>query len=54
MERAGSFTAVPGTGGIVMGLSAFAAAMAVTNDPTIQSSFRKEMEAARALVNANR
>ncbi|HYI92542.1 MAG TPA: hypothetical protein VEX68_03285 [Bryobacteraceae bacterium] len=28
MERAGSFTAVPGSGGIVMGLSAFAAAMA--------------------------
>lgn len=27
MERAGSFTAVPGTGGIAMGLSAFAAAM---------------------------
>ena len=34
--------------------SDIAAAMAVTNDPTIQSSFRKEMEAARALVNANR
>jgi hypothetical protein len=27
MERAGSFTAVPGTGGIAMGLSAFVAAM---------------------------
>jgi len=33
MERAGSFTAVPGTGGIVMGLSAFAAAMVATAYP---------------------
>jgi hypothetical protein len=33
MERAGSFTAVPGSGGIAMGLSAFAAAMAVMAYP---------------------
>jgi hypothetical protein len=33
MERAGSFTAVPGTGGIAMGLSAFAAAMIVMAYP---------------------
>lgn len=33
MERAGSFTAVPGAGGIAMGLSAFAAAMMVTAYP---------------------
>ena len=33
MERAGSFTAVPGTGGIAMGLSAFAAAMAAMSYP---------------------
>src|SRR6476469_4808443 len=33
MERAGSFTAVPGVGGIAMGLSAFAAAMAVMAHP---------------------
>jgi hypothetical protein len=33
MERAGSFTAVPGAGGIAMGLSAFAAAMAVMAHP---------------------
>ena len=33
MERAGSFTAVPGTGGVIMGLSAFAAAMSVMAYP---------------------
>jgi hypothetical protein len=33
MERAGSFTAVPGAGGIAMGLSAFAAAMAAMAYP---------------------
>lgn len=33
MERAGSFTAVPGTGGIAMGLSAFAAAMIAMSYP---------------------
>ena len=33
MERAGSFTAVPGAGGIAMGLSAFAAAMAAMTYP---------------------
>src|SRR5262245_25364157 len=34
MERAGSFTAVPGTGGIAMGLSAFAAAMVAMAYPS--------------------
>jgi hypothetical protein len=33
MERAASFTAVPGSGGIAMGLSAFAAAMAAMAYP---------------------
>ena len=33
MERAGSFTAVPGAGGIAMGLSAFAAAMSAMAYP---------------------
>lgn len=33
MERAGSFTAVPGAGGIAMGLSAFAAAFTAASHP---------------------
>src|SRR5215213_8478373 len=35
MERAGSFTAVPGVGGIFMGLTALFAAMAAMNYPDL-------------------
>src|SRR5437879_9770066 len=34
MERAGSFTAVPGRGGIAIGLSALAAAVVASHQPT--------------------
>jgi hypothetical protein len=35
MERAGSFTAVPGWGGVLMGLSALVAAAAAARQPTL-------------------
>src|SRR5579863_4435875 len=36
MERAGSFTAVPGWGGIAMGVSAFIAASIALRQPTLE------------------
>jgi hypothetical protein len=37
MERAGSFTAVPGVGGILMGVSALAAALVATRQRTLDA-----------------
>lgn len=39
MERAGSFTGVPGWGGVAMGVSALVAAMAAAGQPTVERWF---------------